>query len=185
MVRTGYSGESIGKGTPSPPKLGIMSREGSESSRLFPIFPRSRSALFHSSGIDPESQRVRPKDSRSKMESMNVEIRDRTLETTGQRQARSGFQATHISLKTNTKAEIPEFPVCFCDLLHLLGWTVKVVPCPNISFPQAPPVLTLRWKPLQEPRGHPQGSQTTSFLTPGRRDSPRGVRICEAEILPT
>lgn len=77
MVRTGYSGESIGKGHLTP-KLGIMSREGSESSRLFPIFPRSRSALFHSSGIDPESQRLRPKDSRSKMESMNVEIKEET-----------------------------------------------------------------------------------------------------------
>lgn len=77
-VRMGYSGESIGKGTPSPPKLGIMSREGSDSSRLFSIFPRSRSALFHSSGIDPESQRVRPKDSGSKMESMNAEIKEET-----------------------------------------------------------------------------------------------------------
>ena len=82
-VRMGYSGEAIGKGTPSPPNLGIISREGSESSRLFSIFPRSRkdlyfTALLHSSGIDPESQSVRPRVSRSKMESMNAEIKEET-----------------------------------------------------------------------------------------------------------
>lgn len=76
--RMGYSGEVIGKRTPSPPNLGIISREASESSILFSIFPRSRSALLHSSGIDPESQRVRPKVSRSKMESMNAEIKEET-----------------------------------------------------------------------------------------------------------
>ena len=77
-VRMGYSGEAIGKGTPSPPNLGIISREGSESSRLFSIFPRTSSALLHSSGIDPESQSVRPRVSRSKMESMNAEIKEET-----------------------------------------------------------------------------------------------------------